>query len=96
MMIKRFTIAFITIISFACKQHSEKKTDVNTAGKEVRLSLVNAPSLLVSQVITANQNKIMADKPSCCKKIPSRFKLNASDLKKFSTLKSSNKELPAL
>jgi len=75
----RFTIAFITIISFSCKQQSVKKTDVNNAGKEIRLSIINASSLLVPATHTAKQNNTIADRPACCKKVPSRFKLNASD-----------------
>ncbi len=75
----RFTIAFITIISFSCKQQSVKKTDVNNAGKEIRLSIINASSLLVPATLTAKQNNTIADRPACCKKVPSRFKLNASD-----------------
>ena len=79
MKIIRFTIAFITIISFSCKQQSAKKTDVNNAGKEIRLSIINASSLLVPATLTAKQNNTIADRPACCKKVPSRFKLNASD-----------------
>jgi hypothetical protein len=75
----RFTIAFITIISFSCKQQLVKKTDVNNAGKEIRLSITNASSLLVPATLTAKQNNTIADRPACCKKVPSRFKLNASD-----------------
>ncbi len=80
----RFTIAFITIISFSCKQQSAKKMDVNNKpDQEVYISIINASSLLVPAAITAKQNNTIADRPACCKRVPSRFKLNASDLKKF-------------
>jgi hypothetical protein len=79
MKIIRFTIAFITIISFSCKQQSAKKTDVNNAGKEIRLSLVNGSSSVVPAALTAKQNNTIANRPTCCKKVPSRFKLNVND-----------------
>ncbi len=79
----RFTITFIAIISFFCIQQSAKKIDLNNTGKEVHLSLLYAFSLLVPEGIKATQNKEIADRPACCKKVPTRFKLNASGLKKF-------------
>ncbi len=72
------TIAFNTIISFSCKQQSAKKIAANNASKDA-LSFVNKSSLLFPAAITTNQNKTIAGRSACCKRLPSRFKLNASD-----------------
>ncbi len=80
MKVIKFTITIIAIISFSCKQQSAKKMDVNNnTDREIHLSIINASSLLVPATLTAKQNNTIADRPACCKKVPSRFKLNASD-----------------
>jgi hypothetical protein len=75
----KFTVTIFAIISFSCKQQLTENIDVTTIKNEVDQSLVNASSLLVPAAITTNQNNTIAGRPACCKRAPSRFKLNVSE-----------------
>jgi hypothetical protein len=72
-------MAFVAIISFSCEQPAAKKMDAFALNEETTISLVNASSFHVPAAITEKNSKAKANKPACCTKVPSRFKLNTEN-----------------